>query len=103
MVLQEAIDVAWSICEGGPLATKAALRAVKGLRGGVGGREEVGGGVQGEEMGGWGKEGETGKTSKANRAEELENSEYEAVVRSEDRDEALRAFGEKRRPVFKGR
>jgi methylglutaconyl-CoA hydratase len=35
--------------------------------------------------------------------EEVENSMYERVVGTEDRDEALRAFGEKRRPVFSGR
>ncbi|PWW73196.1 ClpP/crotonase [Tuber magnatum] len=35
--------------------------------------------------------------------EEAENKAYEGVVATEDRDEALRAFGEKRKPVFKGR
>lgn len=35
--------------------------------------------------------------------EEVENKCYERVVRTEDRDEALRAFAEKRRPEFKGR
>lgn len=35
--------------------------------------------------------------------EEAENSAYERVLRTEDRMEALRAFGEKRRPSFKGR
>lgn len=35
--------------------------------------------------------------------EEVENACYERVVVTEDRNEALRAFGEKRRPVFKGR
>jgi len=35
--------------------------------------------------------------------EEVENACYERVVVTEDRNEALKAFGEKRRPVFKGR
>ena len=34
---------------------------------------------------------------------EEENRAYERVVGTEDRGEALRAFAEKRRPVFKGR
>jgi methylglutaconyl-CoA hydratase len=35
--------------------------------------------------------------------EEVENRCYERVVGTEDRNEALRAFREKRRPEFKGR
>lgn len=34
--------------------------------------------------------------------EAAENEAYETVVRTKDRDEALTAFREKRRPVFKG-
>lgn len=34
--------------------------------------------------------------------EAAENEAYESVVRTKDRDEALAAFREKRRPVFKG-
>lgn len=37
------------------------------------------------------------------RGEEAENEAYEVVLQSEDRLEALRAFAEKRRPVFKGK
>lgn len=35
--------------------------------------------------------------------EEVENKCYEKVVSTDDRNEALKAFGEKRRPVFTGR
>ncbi|KAG5995145.1 hypothetical protein E4U54_002918 [Claviceps lovelessii] len=35
--------------------------------------------------------------------QEKENEMYERVVATEDRDEALRAFKERRKPVFKGR
>ncbi|KAI2471592.1 ClpP/crotonase [Annulohypoxylon bovei var. microspora] len=65
--LAEAVRLASEICEGGPVAVRAALEAV-----------------------GWARE-------------EVENAAYEKVVRTEDRDEALEAFKEKRRPVFKGR
>ena len=35
--------------------------------------------------------------------EEVENEMYGRVVATEDRDEALNAFREKRKPIFKGR
>jgi methylglutaconyl-CoA hydratase len=35
--------------------------------------------------------------------EKAENAAYELVVKTKDRDEALAAFREKRKPNFKGR
>ncbi|KAH8724635.1 ClpP/crotonase-like domain-containing protein [Phaeosphaeriaceae sp. PMI808] len=67
-VLNEAIKLARDICDGGPIAIKAALAAVEGCALG----------------------------------EKAENAAYELVVRTKDRDEALAAFREKRKPVFKG-
>ncbi|KAI0595951.1 ClpP/crotonase-like domain-containing protein [Biscogniauxia sp. FL1348] len=67
MVLAEAVRLATEICEGGPVAVRAALQAVAWAR------------------------------------EDVENAMYERVVRTEDRDEALAAFREKRKPKFKGR
>ncbi|KIW02784.1 uncharacterized protein PV09_05846 [Verruconis gallopava] len=37
------------------------------------------------------------------RREEAENAAYDVVVKTQDRDEALAAFREKRKPAFKGR
>jgi methylglutaconyl-CoA hydratase len=65
--LSEAVNLAKEICEGGPVAVRAALQAVAYAR------------------------------------EEVENTCYEGVVGTEDRDEALKAFREKRKPEFKGR
>ena len=67
-VLNEAIRLAREICEGGPIAIKAALAAVEGCALG----------------------------------EQAENAAYEIVVKTKDRDEALRAFREKRKPAFRG-
>lgn len=71
--LNAGIELAMEICEGGPVAIRKAVEALEGWRRGEG------------------REGES------------ENRAYEGVVRTEDRNEALRAFGERRRPVFKGR
>ncbi|CAK7246376.1 MAG: hypothetical protein STHCBS139747_008006 [Sporothrix thermara] len=65
--LSEAVRLAEEICEGGPVAVRAALQAVQYP------------------------------------AEIVENKMYDRVVATEDRDEALKAFAEKRRPSFKGR
>lgn len=67
-VLDEAVKLAREICEGGPIAIKAALAAVDGCALG----------------------------------EKAENAAYDIVVKTKDRDEALLAFKEKRKPVFKG-
>ncbi|KAK4235470.1 mitochondrial methylglutaconyl-CoA hydratase [Achaetomium macrosporum] len=67
LALSEAVRLASEICEGGPIAIRAAIRAVEEPR------------------------------------EAVENNMYQRVVRTEDRDEALKAFAEKRKPVFKGR
>lgn len=67
-VLDVAVQTARDICEGGPIAIRAALEAV----------ENCGAG------------------------EKTENAMYDRVVGTYDRTEALKAFGEKRMPVFKG-
>jgi methylglutaconyl-CoA hydratase len=67
-VLHEAVNLARDICEGGPIAIKAALAAVEGCALG----------------------------------EKAENAAYDVVVSTKDRDEALVAFREKRKPVFRG-
>lgn len=68
-VLEQAVEMATVICEGGPIAIRAAMQAVSG----------------------WGK------------GEQSENAAYDIVMPTSDRTEALRAFGEKRKPAFKGR
>jgi methylglutaconyl-CoA hydratase len=67
-VLDEAVRLAREICEGGPIAIRAALAAVESCALG----------------------------------EKAENAAYDIVVKTKDRDEALVAFREKRKPVFKG-
>ncbi|RFU35440.1 hypothetical protein B7463_g907, partial [Scytalidium lignicola] len=65
--LREAVILAGQICEGGPIAVRAALNALSWAR------------------------------------EEVENQMYDRVIGTEDRNEALAAFREKRKPVFTGR
>lgn len=67
-VLDEAVKLAEEICEGGPIAVRAAIQAFQ-----------------------------NGPN------EDTENALYDQVLKTEDRDEALRAFAEKRKPVFRGR
>ncbi|KAK3317668.1 ClpP/crotonase-like domain-containing protein [Cercophora scortea] len=67
LALSEAVRLAGEICEGGPIAIRAAIKAVEHPR------------------------------------EDVEISMYERVVTSQDRNEALKAFGERRKPVFTGR
>ncbi|CAD0082359.1 unnamed protein product [Aureobasidium vineae] len=69
LVLTQAVALARDVCDGGPVATRAALQAVNS----------------------WGA------------GEEAENLAYERVLVTQDRIEALKAFGEKRPPVFKGK
>lgn len=68
-VLEQAIAMAQIICDGGPVAIRAAHQAVNG----------------------WEK------------GEPSENAAYDLVLPTQDRMEALKAFGEKRKPEFKGR
>lgn len=70
-IIQAAVKMAEEICEGGPVAIAAALRAVGG------------GGVEWQK--GW-----------------MEDQMYEKVVGTRDRDEALLAFQQKRKPSFTG-
>jgi methylglutaconyl-CoA hydratase len=65
--LSEAVSLAFEICEGGPVAVRAALQAVQWAR------------------------------------PEVAERMYERVLATDDRVEALRAFQEKRKPVFAGR
>ncbi|KAK4540886.1 hypothetical protein LTR36_008828 [Oleoguttula mirabilis] len=69
LVLEQAIEMAHVICEGGPVAIRAAMQAMTNWREG----------------------------------EKSENAAYDIVIPTRDRNEALRAFGEKRKPVFEGR
>lgn len=68
-VLDVAVQTAREICDGGPVAIRAALQAVNG----------------------------------SHLGEDMENAAYDLAVVTQDRTEALIAFGEKRKPVFKGR
>jgi methylglutaconyl-CoA hydratase len=69
LVLEQAVEMATTICEGGPVAIRAAAQALNTWRAG----------------------------------EQSENAAYEIILPTEDRMEALKAFGDKRKPVFKGK
>lgn len=71
LCLEAAVNLAQQICEGGPVAIRAAVPAVRYA------------------------------SSKSDGTSEQEY--YQRVVGTEDRNEALAAFKEKRRPVFKGK
>jgi enoyl-CoA hydratase/carnithine racemase len=73
-LLLQVISFAEPILNGAPLAIRAALKAIRGAT-----TRELAAGLA------------------------LERSAYEACLTSEDRLEALAAFTEKRRPVFKGK
>lgn len=68
-VFEQAVEMARVICEGGPIAIKAAMQAINGWE----------------------------------RGEASENAAYDLVLPTTDRTEALKAFGEKRKPTFQGR
>lgn len=67
-VLEQSVELAKQLCEGGPIAMRQAMRALD--------------------------QWEDGETA--------EEAAYNVVLKSKDRIEALRAFAEKRPPVFKG-
>jgi enoyl-CoA hydratase/carnithine racemase len=72
--LLEVINWAEPILDGAPLAVRAALKALRGA-----------------------------STRELAQGLALERASYEQCLNSEDRSEALAAFSEKRKPVFKGR
>jgi methylglutaconyl-CoA hydratase len=72
-VLRESIKLAGDICVGAPIAVRSALFAVNGRMASIEDRAAV------------------------------ENAMYDSVVKTADRNEALKAFGEKRKPIFTGR
>ena len=72
--LNAAIALAREICEGGPLATRQLIQVLAGDR--------------------LMNESDIGST--------VENAGYDGVLETRDRNEALQAFKEKRKPLFKG-